>query len=158
MPTIAKALKMNAYQKYVSNIVSVLATIFARFICGPLSARYGARTIMVWCLILASIPTFLIGTVTSFEGLCVVRFFIGIIGSSFVMSQYWMNAMFSKNVVGSANAIVGGWGNLGGGITQVEPSSHILKTNLFSSHFPLTPIQSSDVYGWCHFSFVSTVW
>ena len=87
MPTIAKALKMNAYQKYVSNIVSVLATIFARFICGPMSARYGARTVMVWCLILASIPTFLIGTVTSFEGLVVIRFFIGIIGSSFVMSQ-----------------------------------------------------------------------
>ena len=120
MPTIAKALKMNAYQTYVSNIVSVLATIFARFICGPLSARYGARTIMVWCLILASIPTFLVGTVTSFEGLCVVRFFIGIIGSSFVMCQFWMNAMFAKNVVGSANAIVGGWGNLGGGITQVK--------------------------------------
>ena len=87
MPTIAKSLKMNAYQIYVSNIISVLATIFARFICGPLSARYGARTVMVWCLILASIPTFLVGTVTSFQGLCVVRFFIGIIGSSFIMCQ-----------------------------------------------------------------------
>ena len=77
MPVIAKTLKMNAQQIYISNIVSVLATIFARFICGPLSARYGARTVMAWCLILASIPTFLVGTVTSFEGLCVVRFFIG---------------------------------------------------------------------------------
>ena len=35
--------------------------------------------------------------------------------------------MFSKNVVGSANAIVGGWGNLGGGITQVCPNmAHLL--------------------------------
>ena len=27
--------------------------------------------------------------------------------------------MFSKNVVGTANATSGGWGNLGGGVTQV---------------------------------------
>jgi NNP family nitrate/nitrite transporter-like MFS transporter len=27
--------------------------------------------------------------------------------------------MFTKEVVGTANALVGGWGNLGGGVTQL---------------------------------------
>ena len=27
--------------------------------------------------------------------------------------------MFRKSIVGTANAIVGGWGNLGGGVIQV---------------------------------------
>ena len=139
MPTIAKSLKMTPYQIYQSNIIALLATIFARFICGPLSARYGARKVMAWVLILGSIPTFLVGTVTTFEGLCTVRFFIGIIGSSFVMCQYWSNAMFAKNIVGSANAIAGGWGNLGGGITQMFMGSAV---------YPLFQLCGSNEIAW----------
>jgi nitrate/nitrite transporter NarK len=37
----------------------------------------------------------------------------------FVCCQYWCTAMFSPNVVGTANAFSGGWGNLGGGATQL---------------------------------------
>lgn len=37
----------------------------------------------------------------------------------FVCCQYWCTAMFSPNVVGTANAFAGGWGNLGGGATQL---------------------------------------
>lgn len=33
--------------------------------------------------------------------------------------QYWCTAMFSPTVVGTANAFAGGWGNLGGGFTQL---------------------------------------
>ena len=35
------------------------------------------------------------------------------------MCQYWSSRMFTKEVVGTANALVGGWGNLGGGVTQL---------------------------------------
>lgn len=35
------------------------------------------------------------------------------------MCQYWTSRMFAKEVVGTANALVGGWGNLGGGVTQL---------------------------------------
>lgn len=35
------------------------------------------------------------------------------------MCQYWSSRMFIKEVVGTANALVGGWGNLGGGVTQI---------------------------------------
>lgn len=45
------------------------------------------------------------------------RFFIGILGGSFVPCQVWSTGFFDKNIVGTANALTGGWGNAGGGIT-----------------------------------------
>jgi NNP family nitrate/nitrite transporter-like MFS transporter len=46
-----------------------------------------------------------------------VRFFIGILGGSFVPCQVWSTGFFDKRVVGTANALTGGFGNAGGGIT-----------------------------------------
>eukprot|EP00977_Amphora_coffeiformis_P028209 scaffold34913_cov172-Amphora_coffeaeformis.AAC.5 len=39
------------------------------------------------------------------------------------MCQYWASRMFTKEVVGTANALCGGWGNLGGGVTQLVMGS-----------------------------------
>jgi NNP family nitrate/nitrite transporter-like MFS transporter len=47
----------------------------------------------------------------------VSRFFIGILGGSFVPCQVWSTGFFDKNIVGTANAFTGGFGNAGGGIT-----------------------------------------
>ena len=46
-----------------------------------------------------------------------LRFFIGILGGSFVPFQVWSTGFFDKNVVGTANAFTAGFGNSGGGIT-----------------------------------------
>lgn len=46
-----------------------------------------------------------------------LRFFIGILGGSFVPCQVWSTGFFDKNIVGSANAFTAGFGNAGGGIT-----------------------------------------
>src|SRR3546814_6110482 len=43
---------------------------------------------------------------------------IGVIGASFVITQYHTSVMFAPNVVGTANAATAGWGNAGGGVTQ----------------------------------------
>lgn len=63
------------------------------------------------CLLLGGIPTALAGTVTTATGLMVLRFFIGILGGSFVPCQVWSTGFFDKNIVGTANSLTGGWGN-----------------------------------------------
>jgi len=106
-----------------SSIASVAGTIFMRFVNGPFCDKYGARVLMSAVLMFASIPTALTGLVQNATQLIVVRLFIGVGGSTFVMCQYWTSRMFTKEVAGTANAMVGGWGNLGGGVTQLVMGS-----------------------------------
>ena len=108
---------------WTSNIVGVGGTIVMRFILGPLCDKYGPRILFSVVLCLASIPTACIGFVNSANGLAIIRLFIGLAGGTFVMCQYWTSQMFTKDVVGTANALVGGWGNLGGGVTQLVMGS-----------------------------------
>ena len=68
-------------------------------------------------LLVGAIPTGLAPLVKNATGLYLIRFFMGILGGSFVPCQVWTTAFFDKNVVGSANALAGGFGNAGGGIT-----------------------------------------
>lgn len=46
----------------------------------------------------------------------------GILGATFVPCQAWTTAFFDKKVVGTANALVGGWGNSGGESPLHEPA------------------------------------
>ena len=92
-------------------------SLIVRFVCGPACDRWGPRKVFAVTLLLGSIPTALAGTVTTVRGLLTLRFFVGILGAVFVPCQVWCTAFFDKNVVGSANALAGGWGNAGGGIT-----------------------------------------
>jgi len=123
MPEIKKTLSLTPQQAWTSNICSVAGTIFMRFLLGPLCDKYGARILMGCVLMGASIPCALTGVVNSATSLAILRFFIGLGGSTFVMCQYWSTSMFTKEVAGTANALVGGWGNLGGGVTQIVMGS-----------------------------------
>lgn len=74
---------------------------------------------MAGLLLLGSVPIGLIGLVSDANGLIVTRFFIGIIGAAFVPCQYWASQMFSSEIVGTANAICGGFGNMGAGVSYL---------------------------------------
>lgn len=74
---------------------------------------------MAGILIVGAIPSGLAGTVSSAQGLYVIRFFIGILGATFVPCQAWTTAFYDTSVVGRANAFVAGWGNSGGGFTFI---------------------------------------
>ncbi|RHZ62509.1 hypothetical protein CDV55_105058 [Aspergillus turcosus] len=115
--TIKKDLHMTQDQVANSNIVALLGTLLMRFIAGPLCDRFGPRYVFVGCLLCGAIPTAMAGLVTSPQGLIALRFFIGILGATFVPCQVWCTGFFDKNVVGTANALAGGFGNAGGGIT-----------------------------------------
>ena len=60
-----------------------------------------------------------IGLAQSYETFLLFRLAIGVIGASFVITQYHTSVMFAPNVVGTANATTAGWGNMGGGVTQI---------------------------------------
>lgn len=100
-------------------IASVAITVFARLFIGWLCDRIGPRLAYTGLLIFGSIPVMLIGLSNSFETFLLFRLAIGVIGASFVITQYHTSVMFAPNVVGTANATTAGWGNMGGGVTQM---------------------------------------
>ncbi|KAF3902959.1 hypothetical protein ABW20_dc0101711 [Dactylellina cionopaga] len=115
--SIKKDLHLSPAEVANSNVLALTATLLVRLVVGPLCDKFGPRYVFVGTLLLGAIPTFLAGTVQSATGLMAVRFFIGILGGSFVPCQVWSTGFFDKNVVGAANAITAGIGNAGGGIT-----------------------------------------
>ncbi|KAL2813709.1 major facilitator superfamily domain-containing protein [Aspergillus granulosus] len=115
--TIREDLHMSHNQVANSNIIALVATLLVRFICGPLCDRFGPRLVFIGLLLAGSIPTAMAGLVTSPEGLIALRFFIGILGGTFVPCQVWCTGFFDKKVVGTANSLAAGLGNAGGGIT-----------------------------------------
>ena len=100
-------------------IASVLVTIAARLVVGWLCDRIGPRQAYAGLLIAGSIPVMTIGLANSYETFLLFRLGIGVIGAAFVITQYYTSMMFAPNVVGTANATTAGWGNLGGGVTQM---------------------------------------
>nr|POE93204.1 nitrate transporter [Quercus suber] len=100
-----------------SNIIALTATLLVRLIAGPACDRFGPRYTFAATLLIGAIPTFLSGTAYNVGELYALRFFIGILGGSFVPCQVWTTGFFDKNVVGTANSLTGGFGNAGGGIT-----------------------------------------
>lgn len=119
MPTIRD--EMGLTKEQVGNIIiaSVSSTIIARLIIGRLCDILGPRKTAVWLLIIGSVPVFSVGLARSYETFLLFRLAIGVIGASFVITQYHTSMMFAANIKGTANAITGGWGNLGGGVTNM---------------------------------------
>jgi MFS family permease len=72
-----------------------------RYIPDQTLVGFGPRKVMATLLILGAIPSGLAGTVSTANGLYVVRFFIGILGGTFVACQAWTTAFFDTNVVGT---------------------------------------------------------
>ena len=118
MPVIKGELHLNATQIANINIAAVGITILVRLAIGPICQRYGPRITYTALLTLGAIPVIGIAFARSYESFLIFRLATGAIGASFVITQYHTSVMFAPNVVGTANATVGGWGNAGGGGAQ----------------------------------------
>ena len=125
LPHIAESLDLSKDQVWTSSIAGVGSTILVRFILGPLCDIYGARVLFSLVLCGASIPTACTGLIKSARGLYTLRACIGTVGGTFVMTEFWATRMFTKEVVGTANALVAGWGNLGASVTQLVMGSFL---------------------------------
>jgi MFS transporter, NNP family, nitrate/nitrite transporter len=119
MPLVREQLHLTKEQVGNITIASVSATIIARLIIGRLCDTLGPRLSYTILLVIGAIPVMCIGFANSYESFLLFRLIIGIIGASFVITQFHTSVMFAPNVVGTANAVAGGWGNLGGGVTQI---------------------------------------
>src|SRR3954452_8978253 len=119
MPTIRENPHLTKAQVGNLIIVSVSSTIIARLIIGKLSDSWGPRKTAIRLLLLGSLPVFLVGLANDYTTFLLFRSAIGIIGASFVITQFHTSMMFASNIKGTANAVAGGWGNLGGGVTNM---------------------------------------
>lgn len=119
MPVVREELHLTKGQIGTIVIASVAITIVARLLVGWLCDRIGPRITYVLVLVAGAIPVILIGLSRTYESFLLFRLFIGILGASFVITQYHTSVMFAPNIVGTANATAAGWGNLGGGVTQM---------------------------------------
>lgn len=119
MPTIRTELGLSKAQ--VGNIIiaSVSATIIARLLIGRLCDTWGPRKTFTALLALGAIPVGLVGLAHDYTTFLLFRLCIGVIGASFVITQFHAGVMFAPQVKGTANAVAGGWGNLGAGVTNM---------------------------------------
>ena len=119
MPSIRTDLGLTKAQVGNTIIAAVSATIIARLIIGKLCDTWGPRKTYVTLLTICAFPVMLVGLAHSYTSFLLFRLAIGIIGASFVITQFHTSMMFAPNIKGTANAVAGGWGNLGGGITNM---------------------------------------
>jgi len=119
MPTIKENLQLDKSQ--IGNIViaSVSGTIVARLLIGRLCDTWGPRKTYTALLIIGAIPVMCVGLAQSYTSFLLFRLAISIIGASFVITQFHTSMMFAPQIKGTANAVAGGWGNLGGGVTNI---------------------------------------
>jgi NNP family nitrate/nitrite transporter-like MFS transporter len=118
MAVVRDDLKLTKAQIGNTVIASVAITIFARLLTGWLCDRFGPRRTYSALLFIGALPVMGIGFSHSYQSFLLFRLAIGLIGASFVVTQYHTSVMFSRSVVGTANAVTAGWGNLGGGVAQ----------------------------------------
>ncbi len=119
MPTIRAELHLSKGQVGNTIIASVAATIIARLIIGKLCDTWGPRKTAIRLLLVGSLPVFFVGLAHDYTSFLLFRLAIGVIGASFVITQFHTSMMFAPNIKGTANAVTGGWGNLGGGVTNM---------------------------------------
>jgi NNP family nitrate/nitrite transporter-like MFS transporter len=116
---IQATLQLTESELFADTMASMIGTTLICIILGPLCDNYGPRVLILPVLCTASIALACLGFVNSGLGFITLRIFTGMAGGVFVMSQYWVMGMFTKEVTGTAAGLVGGWGTLGGAIAYI---------------------------------------
>lgn len=117
--TIGPDLGLSKNQILTAFIASIGVTVIGRLVIGSLCDKIGPRKAYVYLLVFGAIAVASSSFAYNWETYLITRMAMGVIGASFVITQYHTSVMFAPNVVGVANATTAGWGNLGGGVTQM---------------------------------------
>lgn len=136
IPIIRDNLNLTASDIGNAGIASVSGAVFARIAMGSACDLFGPRLASAALILLTAPAVYFTSIASSPVSFLLVRFFTGFSIATFVSTQFWMSSMFSAPVVGTANGVAGGWGNLGGGATQlIMPIVFTLIRNMGAEKF-----------------------
>ena len=119
VPILREDINLTKPEAGAAGVATVTGTVFVRIIlgsvCDVLGPRYGHAILQLLC----APALFSLAIIQNGFGFIIGRLFVGFNLSTFVATQFWCSIMFTPKIVGLANATAGGWGNLGGGVTQL---------------------------------------
>jgi NNP family nitrate/nitrite transporter-like MFS transporter len=121
LPYMKTDLNLTDFNLRTATLVGYTSIAIIRVIVGPYCDVYGPRVPFAVMLCLGSIPAALTGLINTPAGLYTSRICIGIVFGTLVPAEFWACRMFAKEIVGTANALVAGWGDLGSGTFRCEP-------------------------------------
>ncbi|GFH26803.1 nitrate/nitrite transporter [Haematococcus lacustris] len=112
---IRENLVIDKWQNGSAGVAAVCGAIAFRLFMGAFLDNVGPRMGTAFTLLMLSPAVFCIALVNDAAGYTAARLFIGCSLCMFVCCQFWVGIMFNVRIVGFANAIAAGWGNMGGG-------------------------------------------